>query len=88
MGYALTSLTVEGSGLAHWFLEVDSQPEVGPEAYDIGAEQLRTFFLQTLAQYDEADMDPLGRRIIECFRDNGSVTQYESLLSADSTPGK
>jgi hypothetical protein len=80
LGYALNSLTVEGSGLAHWFLEVDSQPEVGPEAYDIGAQQLRDFFLKILQEYDQDAMDPLGRRIIECFRDNGSVTDYESLV--------
>jgi len=80
LGYALTSLTVEGSGLAHWFLEVDSQPEVGPDAYDQGAEQLRKFFQKTLAEYDEDAMGPLGRRILDCFRDNGTLADYESLL--------
>jgi hypothetical protein len=62
---------------------VDSPPEVGAEAYDAGAEQLRNFFLKVLKDYNEAGMDPLGRRIVECFRNGGSLGDYEQLLPSD-----
>jgi hypothetical protein len=80
LGYALYQLAVEGRPIARWFLQVDTQPEVGEEAYDQGAEMLYNFFRQCLADFVEPDLDPVGRQIIECCLDGGSVEDYEALI--------
>ena len=63
-----------------WFLQVDTQPEVGEEAYDKGAQMLHTFFRECLADFRDEDLDPLGRDIIACCLDNGKVEDYEQLI--------
>jgi len=82
LGYALQSMRIEGVQVGHWFLEVNDQPEVGNEGYDKGAAILRDFFHRELPQFLEDDLMPLGRQIIECCLDDGSVTDYEALLGA------
>ena len=49
--------------IARWFLQVDTQPEVGVEAYDQGAVILQDFFRKCLVKFLEPDLDPLGRRL-------------------------
>jgi hypothetical protein len=74
-------MQVEGLTLSRWFLEVNTQPEVGDAAYDAGAEQLADFFAQQLQPYlDEASLDPLGREIITCALDGGHLDDYEALM--------
>ena len=68
--------------IARWFLQVDTQPEVGEEAYDQGAEILQVFFRKCLADFQDPDMDPLGKRIVTCFLDNGKLEDYERLIPA------
>ena len=48
--------------------------------YDAGAQILTEFFHKELAQYLDNDLDPLGRKIIECCLTNGSVEDYMALL--------
>jgi hypothetical protein len=74
-------IQIEGRQLSRWFFAVDSQPEVGPEAYDQGAELLYTFFHDILAQYDTEALTPLGRKIIQCCLDRGSLAEYKSLIT-------
>ncbi|MDX9754299.1 MAG: DUF4914 family protein, partial [bacterium] len=38
LGYALRSMRFEGVRISQWFLEVNTQPEMGEEGYDKGAE--------------------------------------------------
>jgi hypothetical protein len=83
LGYALKSLLIEGQTIGNWFLRVDRQPEVGPEAYDVGAKILTDFFHQQLNKFDVDDLDPLGRRIINAFRDNAGLDDYLSLIAGD-----
>ena len=83
LGYTLHQLHVEGSLIARWFLQVNTQPEVGDEAYDQGAEILYGFFRSQLGAFLEDDLNPLGRKIIECCLDGGSLTDYESLIPVD-----
>jgi hypothetical protein len=66
--------------IARWFLQVDTQPEVGEEAYDQGARILQSFFVQCLQDYLEPDLDPLGRQIIQCCLDGGGLEAYERLI--------
>ena len=69
--------------VARWFLQVDTQPDVGEEAYFEGACILYDFFRQCLVTYLEPDLDPLGRRIIECCLDGGQLRDYEALIPGE-----
>jgi len=80
LGFAMRSMQIEGTTVAKWFLETHTQPEIGEEAYDKGAEILYGFFHRELANYLEDDLDPLGRDIIQCCLDRGSVDDYITLL--------
>src|SRR5438128_6190642 len=63
LGYALMSLHVEGTAVPRWFLQVETQPEVGEAAYDEGAEMLYEFFETQLKKFATPDLDPLGKQI-------------------------
>lgn len=80
LGFALRAIMIEGQTIGNWFLRVESQPEVGPEAYDKGAAILREFFGKQLDKFDDPDLDPLGKQIIDCFKQNGTVEDYRKLL--------
>ena len=80
LGYTVCTLQVEGRIIPHEFLRVDTQPEVGEQAYDQGARGLYDFFRDCLAEFLEPDLSPLGKDIITCCIDNGTVEQYESLI--------
>ncbi len=80
LGYALHSVRIEGVRIAEWFLEVNTQPEVGNEAYDQGAAILREFFHKHIREFLSDDLAPLGREIIQCCLDDGAMPDYESLL--------
>ena len=79
LGYSLRHLQVEGTVIGPWFLQVETQPEVGEEGYDRGAEMLYEFFEQQLAKFDEPDLDPLGKRIIEACLNRASMETYSEL---------
>lgn len=80
LGYNPGRVNVEGSTIGAWFFEVDQQPEVGPEAYDQGAEILERFFHRELKQFLVPDLLPTGRKIIECCLAGGTLADYESLI--------
>mgnify|MGYP000170983447 CR=1 FL=1 len=81
LGYAISSMHVEGSQIPNWLLEVDTQTEVGKEGYDAGAAILKAFFRRELEPYlAESDLDPLGRKIVECCLSDGSLDDYLRLL--------
>jgi hypothetical protein len=80
LGYAMFMMRVEGTQIPHWLLEVNQQLEVGDGGYDRGAEMLTTFFRETVRPFLDPDLSNLGRRIIECFMDGGSVQDYEAIL--------
>ena len=73
LGYALNTLHVEGNTIGHWFLQVETQPEVGLEAYDQGAAMLMEFFREQLALFQKPALMPLGHEIIECCLAGGSA---------------
>lgn len=80
LGYALHQLQIEGRFVSRWFLQVNTQPEVGNEGYDEGARKLYDFFRDELNLYLHEDLDRLGRDIIECCLDRGSVYDYAALI--------
>lgn len=74
---------MEGQQISRWFLRPHTQAEVGEEAHDAGAAQLRAFFQEQLDLFDVADLDETGHRIIECFRCDGTVRGYHSLMPGE-----
>jgi hypothetical protein len=80
LGYNLFPLHVESQLIARWFIQVETQPEVGEEAYDKGAEILHAFFRRNLADYQSPELDPIGRQIIQCCLDGGTLADYESII--------
>jgi hypothetical protein len=83
LGHTLHQLQVEGRLIARWFLQVDTQPEVGEAGYDQGAEILYAFFRKCLADFNDPDLDPLGKMIIDCCLDRGTIEDYEKLIPAE-----
>ncbi len=80
LGYALKTLHVEGTLVDEAYLRVETQPEVGEEAYDAGARHLTDFFAEQLELYLHPDLDPLGREIIERCLAGAGVNEYASLI--------
>lgn len=80
LGYALDSLQIEGKFLPKWMLQVNLQLEVGEEGYDAGAAELREFFDKQLRKFLADDLDPLGRKIIDCCLSGGAVQDYADLM--------
>jgi len=80
LGWSPEAIMVEGRQIGSWFFHVDKQPEVGEEAYDAGAKILAEFFHRELAQFSSEDLRPLGRDIIQCCMDGGSIEDYDKLL--------
>lgn len=79
-------IQIEGRLLSRWFFAVDTQPEVGEDAYDQGAEILYNFFHEVLRQYDETLLADLGKKIIQCCLDRGNVEDYKALIPVAVSP--
>lgn len=80
LGYAMRSITIEGQTIPGILLRVETQKEVGPDAYDLGAVQLSNFFQEQLEGFLHDDIDPLGRKIIEACLDGCDINTYEKLI--------
>ncbi|HLA84220.1 MAG TPA: DUF4914 family protein [Thermoguttaceae bacterium] len=83
LGYSLRSMRIEGTLIPRWFLQVETQPEVGPEAYDQGAVVLTEFFHDELRKYLQPDLSPLARQIIHCCLAGGAVADYAELIPSE-----
>ncbi|MEQ8784846.1 MAG: DUF4914 family protein [Pirellulaceae bacterium] len=77
LGRTPRTIQVEGHMIGHWFLQVETQPEVGEEGYDRGAEILTTFFHKQIRQFLDSDLDGHARRIIEACLDGASAADYD-----------
>ena len=88
LGYSLKKLMVEGQTIGNWFLRVETQPEVGEEAYHRGALILQGFFEKQLSKFLEDDLHPLGRRIIDCCLADGTLADYCSLIDTEPAIGE
>lgn len=80
LGFALNSMKVDGTFLPKELLQVNRQPEVRDSGYDEGAKILNEFFKEQLSKFLTADLDLLGRQIIECCMRDGSVEEYLKFL--------
>jgi hypothetical protein len=83
LGYSMKEVNLEGQSFAKELLRVETQPEVGEKAYDIGAEKLTNFFKEQLDLYKgETQLDPLGKKIIEAVYDDAGVKEFDGLLNS------
>lgn len=80
LGYSFKKLKVDGMDIPKELLSVELQPEVGEEAYNFGAKTLNDFFKSELKQFLTDDLDPLGRKIIECCLNDGVLQDYLDLI--------
>jgi hypothetical protein len=80
LGWVPKMLVVEGTTIPPWFLDTAMQREVKEDGYDAGAAILREFFAGQLPRYLEPDLSPVGRQIIECCLQGGSLEDYLRLL--------
>lgn len=80
LGYSLKRMRVEGVEMPEGFLRVEQQPEVGIAGYDGGAAILQDFFERTLQQFIQPELSELGRSIIDCCLQQGSVEDYGRLI--------
>ncbi len=80
LGYALSSIKVDGVFLPKELLQVERQPEIGLEGYQAGAKILTDFFKQELKKFLTPELNPLGREIIECCLEDGMVEEYLKFL--------
>ncbi len=84
LGYTLASMLVEGTQIPQWLLQANNQPEIGDEAYDQGAEILREFFRKELSLYvKQSDLDGVGREIIDCCFQGGTLDDYLRLIPVE-----
>ncbi len=81
LGYTPARVVVEGVQIPEYFFNVEHQPEVGIETYDYGKEQLYKFFEKTLKEYLVPELNPLGKKIIECCLERGSIAELDALIS-------
>ncbi|SHF14956.1 DUF4914 family protein [Alkalibacter saccharofermentans] len=79
-GYGLESLKVDGQYIRKAFLQPETQSEIGTEGYDAGAQILIDFFKQELEKFNTPELDPLGKKIIECFYNDSPLEEYINLI--------
>ena len=80
LGYIPNQLRIEGSMIPRVFFQVEEQLQGGIEVYQEGARQWREFFARELKPFLVADLDPLGRRIVEACLDGAQHEDYRRLI--------
>ena len=80
LGYALKEMKVDGQQISSRFLRPERQETLGEEGYDKGAKILYDFFAQELAAFDVPDLHPIGKEILKCFQQNGSIEDYCAII--------
>ncbi|MBQ2324106.1 MAG: DUF4914 family protein, partial [Oscillospiraceae bacterium] len=78
-GFALDEMKLDGQYIRQTFLRPETQSKLGNAGYDAGAKILTDFFKQELQQFLVPELDPLGRKIIECCLSDGKLEDYLAL---------
>ena len=79
LGYAMKDLTIDGQKIRSKFLRVETQDRVGTDGYDAGAKILTDFFRKELVKFDTPELEPLGKQIIDCFMNGGTLEDFEKI---------
>lgn len=80
LGYAMKDMKVDGQHIHSKFLRPETQETLGKEGYDKGAKILRDFFEKELSVYDIEELHPVGKQILECFKNNGTIEDYCNII--------
>ena len=80
LGYGLDSLKVDGQYIRKAFLQPERQQEVGTDGYDAGADILIDFFKREAVKFNTDELNPLGRKIIECLLSDAPLQDYIDLI--------
>jgi hypothetical protein len=80
LGYGLESLKVDGQYIRRAFLQPERQQEVGTDGYDAGAAILTDFFKKEASKFNTEELNPLGRKIIECLLRDAPLQDYIDLI--------
>ncbi len=78
-GYAMQDLKLNNQYIRPTFLRPETQSKLGEDGYDAGAKILTDFFKQEIRQFLTEDLDLLGRQIIECCLNDGTLEDYLAL---------
>ena len=78
-GYALLDMKLDNQYIRPTFLRPETQSKLGEAGYDAGAKILVDFFKEEIKQFLTDDLDPLGRQIIECCLNDGTLEDYLAL---------
>jgi len=82
LGHTLKSLELDQETIPTYLLNVSLQPEVGEKGFSEGAKLLTEFFKKELEQYLTPDLNPIGRKIIECFRNDGTMEELNKCFES------
>ena len=80
LGYCLNSMKIDGQYIRNAFLRPETQAEIGLAGYDMGAKQLLDFAKKELVKFDTPELDPLGKKIIDCCMNDASLEDYIGLI--------
>jgi hypothetical protein len=80
LGYLPKQVRIEGAIIPTIFMQVENQLQGGPEVVEEGARQWRAFFHRELQPYLTADLDPLGRKIVEACLNDATQEDYWKLI--------
>ncbi|MCL2633490.1 MAG: DUF4914 family protein [Oscillospiraceae bacterium] len=80
LGYNLSSLKVDGQFVNKAFLQPETQPEIGLDGYDKGAKMLSDFFKKELAKFDTPELNPIGKKIIDCCMNDAPLEEYIKII--------
>jgi hypothetical protein len=84
LGYSFNEIEFEGNTIQRSLLRTEYQEEIGEAGYDAGAKQLTDFFKKELEVYrNDPDLAPIGKKIIDTFFANGSVSDYLAIIPSD-----
>jgi hypothetical protein len=76
LGEVYGPIQVDGQHISSRFLRPEKQATLGEEGYDKGAEILYDFFAKELEVYNTEDLHPVGKQILECFFNRGTIEDY------------
>lgn len=80
LGYTPKQVVIEGQSIPGMLLRIALQRDVGEAAFQRGVLELREFFNKELRVFLEADLEPLGRRIIEAYLSGAPLEALESFI--------
>jgi hypothetical protein len=80
LGYCLKSLKIDGRYIRETFLRPEIQVEMGTDGYDRGAKMLSDFFKSETEKFNTEELNPIGRKIIECCQNDASLDEYIDII--------